>query len=154
MLSILVSMTKKGVIGRENKMPWRVKSESIMFRNITNGNTVIMGRKTYESIGRALPDRHNIVVSKTMRKASGVDVCRSIDEALAKAQAYGNAAFIVGGENLYRQTIPLVDRLYVSYMKGEFDGDKFFPEIDKSEWRIRSRQAFSDFEHVTYERKA
>ncbi len=154
MRSIIASMTKDRVIGKSNATPWHIKGELALFKKLTAGNTVIMGRKTFESIGRVLPDRHNIILSKTMQRVDGADVCPSLETAITKAEAYGKEIFFIGGESLFAQTIGMADRLHISYIKKDFDGDKFFPEISKKEWTEVSREDMGEFEHVLYSRKA
>lgn len=153
MISIVVSMTRKRVIGKKNKIPWRVKSEQLLFKKMTVGNTLVMGRKTFESIGRVLPDRHNVIVSKSLRNVKGADVYPSLKLALADTDAKHRHALVIGGQSIYEQALPLADRLYVSYMKKDFEGDSFFPEIEKNKWKPTSSTDFGDFRHVVYERR-
>jgi len=127
-LSIIVAMAKNRVIGKENDMPWHLPADLQHFRKITSGKPIIMGRKTYESIGRPLPNRHNIIVSRNRDyEAEGCDVVCSLEEAVEKAGEV-EELFIIGGGFLYEQTLNQADRLYLTFIDLEVDGDTFFPE--------------------------
>jgi len=143
------------VIGKNNDLPWRgkVRGELKHFKETTTGGTVIMGRKTYESIGRPRPQRNNIVVSSTMQAMKGIDVCQSIDAAIEKATAYDAQIFIIGGAGIYKQTITIADKMVLSYIKQDYEGDAFFPDFDKSDWDVTSTQSYDDFDVVTYIRR-
>jgi dihydrofolate reductase len=153
MIAIVVAMDKNRVIGRNNKIPWHISEEIKNFKRLTTGTTVIMGRRTFESIGKPLPDRNNIVISSSMPPTAGVDVCKTFEEGIIKAKSYGKDVFIIGGGTVYEQAMSLADKMYVSYVKGEHDGDVYFPEFDEKEWHIDSKQEFSEFELVVYSRK-
>lgn len=111
-----------------------------------------MGRRTFESIGRPLPNRNNIVLSPADLVVTGVDVVQSIDQALAVGQGYGKDIFIIGGAQVYAQFLPLVDCLYISYIKQNYEGDVFFPVFGWSDWKIVERIDYLEFEFVTYQR--
>lgn len=149
---IIAAMTKRGVIGHGNKLPWNIPDELKHFKQYTKGSTVIMGSRTFESIGRPLPNRHNIVLSPEEINIAGVDVCLSTDQALARAKEYGKDIFIIGGAYTYAQFLPIADRLYISYIKQDYDGDVFFPTVDWSMWRVVERVDNPAFEFVLYER--
>jgi len=153
MISIIAAIGKNRVIGCENKLPWNIQDDMKNFKRLTEGNVVIMGRKTFESIGKALSNRTNIVVSSSMKPANGIIVCKTVEEALQKAKAHGKEIFIIGGSAIFEQTIPLADRMYLSYVKGDYHGDVFFPEFDESKWKIASRTNFPEFELVEYVKK-
>ncbi len=153
MMSIIVAMDKNRVIGKNNRIPWHISEEVKNFKKLTTGNTVIMGRKTFESIGKPLPKRNNIVISSSMQQTQGIDVCKTIEEGIMKAKSYGKDIFIIGGGTVYEQTLSLADKMYISYVKGEYDGDAFFPEFDEKEWHIEKKEEFPDFELVIYVRK-
>lgn len=129
-ISIIVAMAKNRVIGKENDMPWHLPADLQHFRKITSGKPIIMGRKTYESIGRPLPKRHNIIISRnTEYKVEGCDVVSSLDEAV-KCAGEVEELFIIGGGFLYNQTIDQADRLYLTFIDLEVDGDTLFPEYE------------------------
>lgn len=145
-LSILVAMAKNGVIGKNNGLPWHLPADLKHFKSLTMGHTLIMGRKTYESIGRPLPGRTNIIVtSQTDFKVTGTIVVHSLDEALLMGTLSDTSSqncerFIIGGANLYRQTIALSQRMYITEIQRAFDGDTYFPAYDPEEWREKSRE--------------
>ena len=146
-ISIIVAMDKKGVIGIAGELPWRLPADLIHFKEITMGKPLIMGRKTHESIGRSLPGRKNIVVShsqdfkataKAIDKAMACVVVNSLDEALDEAmQEAGDVdeIMIIGGAGLYGQMLEHADRLYLTEVRAEVEGDVYFPEFDKSKWK-------------------
>lgn len=150
-------MTKDRVIGRNNSLPWNIPEDMQNFKNLTSGKTVIMGRKTFESIPekfRPLPNRHNIIVSRNMSLQPGIDVCKSVHEAIEKAKSYGKETFIIGGSSIYEQTLPLADKMYLSLVKKKYEGDSYFPNFNKDGWIVESRKDFQEFELLTYVRKA
>jgi len=149
---LIAALTRARVIGKDNRMPWRISEELKHFRRLTTGHPLIWGRKTFESTGR-LPKRRIVVVSRSLPpETEGVDVCRTLDEAVEKARSYGKEIFIAGGAEIYRQALPLADRLYLSYVKKDYDGDAYFPEFDESEWEIIKQEDHPDFTFVAYRR--
>jgi dihydrofolate reductase len=135
-LSLIVAMARNRVIGIDNRLPWRLPADLRRFKKLTLGHTLIMGRKTFESIGKPLPERTTIVVTRQQDYApEGVLVAHSVDEALAMAQGE-EEVFVAGGEEIFRQTLDRADRLYVTELQRNFHGDTFFPEFDESAWRI------------------
>lgn len=134
-LSLIVAMDRGGVIGRNNQLPWRLPADLAFFKRTTTGHPVIMGRKTFESIGRPLPGRLNIIVTRNAGyTADGCVVVHSPEEAL---RAAGNAkAFVIGGAELYRFFLPLADTLHVTRIEESFEGDAFFPELSPADWRL------------------
>jgi len=141
-ISIIAAVASNGVIGREGRIPWHLPADLRRFREITSGHAVIMGRKTYESIGRPLPDRLNIVVSRQAGFGpTGVAVAGSLQEALAMA-AGEDEVFICGGGEIYCQALPLADRIYMTLLDRPFDGDVFFPDIPADEFVETAREAF------------
>lgn len=133
MLSLIVAMANNRVIGKDNKMPWHLPADLQYFKKVTLGKTIIMGRKTYDSIGRPLPGRQNVVVTRQDNlQISGCDVVNSLAAALAMAAA---EVVIIGGANLYAQALPLVDRMYVTFIEHDFSGDTFFPRWDHALWK-------------------
>lgn len=157
MIIIISGMTKKRVIGKDDKLPWNIPEDLKNFKEITSGNTVIMGRKTFESIGKALPNRNNIVISKTMQPIDesefGIDICADVSEALAKAKEYKKDIFIIGGANIYKEFLPYADRLYLSLIKKEYDGNVFFPKYDENEWEEIEKKEFNEFDFIKLKKK-
>lgn len=152
MVILIAAMTRDRVIGKGNRMPWRIPEEFKHFRKLTTGHTLIWGRKTFESAGR-LPKRNIVIVSRSLpAETEGVDICRTLDEAIQKARSYGKDIFIAGGAEIYRQALPLADKLYLSYVKKDYDGDAYFPEFDESEWEIIKQEDHPDFTFVAYRR--
>jgi dihydrofolate reductase len=150
MLSLLVAASTTGVIGRDNALPWKLSADLRRFRRLTTGHAIIMGRKTYETIGRPLPERTNIVITRQVGFAApGCEVVATIDAAIAKAQAIhgvSDEVFIVGGAEIYRQTLDRADRLYLTQVETDAPGDAYLPPIDLAEWRLVevSRHAADD----------
>lgn len=140
-LSIITAIDKNRVIGIQNQLPWSLPADLIRFKRITWGKPIIMGRNTFDSIGRPLPGRKNIILSRTNLKYPGCCVYGSLQEAIDKNQDE-KEIFIIGGENLYRQTITLADRLYLTIIHHEFEGDTFFPEWDYSAWEVLKQEEF------------
>lgn len=148
-LSIIVAMDAKRVIGHENRLPWHLPADLKHFRQITMGKPILMGRKTWESIGRPLPGRTSIVITRDSNyTAEGCNVVHSIGEALAVAQGH-DEVMVIGGEQLYRQVLLDADTLYLTLVEGDFPGDAFFPELNQSEWREVERN-----EHAPDDRNA
>ena len=136
---MIVAIAKNRVIGHQNKMPWHLPAELQYFKRITMGHSIIMGRKTFQSIGRPLPGRQNIVVSRnTGFTATGVEVVHSIDEAIALTA--GEDAFVIGGATLYIEALPRADKLYLTEVDATPEGDTFFPALNAHEWREASRE--------------
>lgn len=137
-ISLVVAIAENGVIGREGGLPWRLSTDMKRFKALTMGKPIIMGRKTWESFPRRpLPGRRNIVITRDAAyRAEGAEVTGSLDEALALAGAGGEAGEIcvIGGGEIYRQALPIADRLHVTHVKAGIDGDTFFPEIDPKTW--------------------
>jgi len=151
-INLIVAMTKDRVIGLPNALPWHISEDLRRFKKITDGQTVIMGRNTYGSIGRPLPNRHNIVLSNKDEEIDGAEVCGSLEEGLRVAKATGKQVFIIGGACVYEQALPLVDVMYISHVKKNYEGTVYFPEYDLDEWREEAREEFDEFVAVTYKR--
>lgn len=134
-LSLIVAMAQNRVIGIENRLPWHLPEDMRWFRRHTLGKAVVMGRKTYESIGRPLRERRNIVVSRDPAFApAGVEVVRSLDEALAISAGAGEV-MVMGGESIYAQLLPRAERLYLTLVHAEVAGDAWFPQFQWPQWR-------------------
>jgi dihydrofolate reductase len=141
-ISLIVATDKKGVIGKDNALPWQMPADMAFFKKTTTGHPVIMGRKTFESIGRPLPDRQNIVVSHNPNfKADGVQVAQSIDKAIALGVvSHVNEIFIIGGQAVYEAALPKAQKIYLTLIHTDVDGDKHF-KYDPAEWTEISRQS-------------
>ncbi len=140
-LSAIVAMSENRVIGRHNQLPWHLPADLKHFKTLTSGHTIIMGRKTHEAIGRPLPQRTNIVITTNPHyNANGCIVVHSLEEALNHhAHAEEKEIFIIGGEQIYRQALKHVQRLYLTIVHHDIDGDAFFPEFDMHAWQEVSR---------------
>ena len=133
-LSIIVAMAANGVIGRDNELPWHLPADLQHFKQITMGKPILMGRKTFESIGRPLPGRSNIVITRDgSYTAGGCEVVTSIQAALEAASGH-DEVMVIGGAELYRQVLPEVETIYLTRIHEPFDGDTRFPEIRNTEW--------------------
>lgn len=138
-INLIVAMANNRVIGRAGKMPWHLPADFAWFRKTTLGHPVIMGRKTFDSIGRPLPGRRNIVVSRDPQwHAAGCEKFPSLDEALRSCEPVDDV-FVIGGATLYGQVLPRADRLYLTEVDAAPDGDTWFPALAAGEWRERSR---------------
>jgi dihydrofolate reductase len=157
-LALIAAVAKNGVIGRGNALPWRLSADMQRFRALTTGHAVIMGRKTWESIGRPLPGRQNIVVTRQRDYAApGAVVTGSLDEAMA-AIALPEPAYCIGGGELYAQALPRATTLHFTHIDREFSGDTRFPDLDASTWRETAREEHHApegyaYAFVTYERR-
>ena len=143
-LAVIAALGRNGVIGAGNGMPWHIPADLKRFRALTTGHTVIMGRKTAESIGRPLPGRENIVVTRNGALAApGCRIAGSLEEALAAA-SLPEPVFCIGGGELYRQALPLADEAYLTEIDAAFEGDTFFPALAHGEWREVAREEALD----------
>ena len=138
-LTLIVARARNGVIGKNNAMPWKIPGEQAYFKRVTMGHPIIMGRKTWQSIGRPLPGRRNIVVSRDASlDAPGAEVAASLDEALTRTQG-ATDVFVIGGAQLYAAALPRADRLLITEIDHDFDGDTTFPAPDPARWREAAR---------------
>ena len=157
-ISMIVARSRNHVIGRDNQMPWKISADLQFFKKVTMGHPVIMGRKTWESIGRPLPGRRNIVVSRnTDLQLTGAEVVHSLDAALATLNEFPRV-FVIGGEQLFTQAFPRADRLYITEIDIDIDGgDTFFKVPDPEQWKEIERTPVSEgeitFSLITLERK-
>ena len=136
-ISAIVAMASNRVIGNRGDIPWKIPGEQKMFKEITMGHTVIMGRKTYESIGRPLPGRTNVVITRQSGyQADGCIVVHDLSSALQSCPAGEDEAFICGGGQLYREAMPATDRVYLTLLSREVEGDTYFPEISEAEFKL------------------
>ncbi len=141
-ISLIVARADNRVIGRRGRLPWRIPADMKYFKRVTMGKPIVMGRKTYESIGVALPGRTNIVVTNNPTiEAPDIKKARSIHEALKLAREEGGQeVMVIGGGQVYDATLPIADRIYLTEVHENVDGDAWFPHIDKSLWREISRE--------------
>lgn len=139
-LTLIAARARNGVIGRNNQMPWKIPGEQAYFKRMTMGHPIVMGRKTWESIGRPLPGRRNIVITRDRAySAIGADVVGSLDEALSLAGA-ADEIFVIGGGQLYAEAMSRASRLLLTEIDADFDGDTFMPAPDRTQWRETSRE--------------
>jgi dihydrofolate reductase len=164
-LAIIVAAAENGVIGKNNALPWRIPADMRYFKQTTMGKPIVMGRKTFESIGKPLPGRTNIVITRNSAfVAEGIKVVSSLDEALKLAEdiAVADGAeelVVIGGAEIYRSAMPRADRLYLTEVHASVEGDALLPEIDWAHWREVGRERHQaespgehDFSFVRYER--
>jgi len=150
MISIIVAMDRNRVIGKDDRMPWKLPADLAYFRKVTLGHTVVMGRKTFESIGKPLDGRKNIILTRDRGYAKeGCTVVHSIEEALKMIQDE-EECFIIGGAEIYSAFLPYTQKLYITYIDHEFEGDTYFPEINYGEWRMVSRTPGPKNEKISF----
>jgi dihydrofolate reductase len=141
-ISFIVAASENNVIGKDNKLPWCLPTDMRYFKNVTWGMPVIMGRKSFESLGKALKGRTNIVVTRNDKwKAEDTQAAQTVDQAIAlAAQTDAKEIFIIGGAEIFRSAWPSADRIYLTLVHGNFDGDAFFPEMEQGEWNLISNR--------------
>jgi dihydrofolate reductase len=150
---IVVAVGRNGVIGVDGGLPWRIPEDMARFKRLTMGHALVMGRETFASIGRPLPGRANIVLTRRPEWShEGVEVAGSLDDALVIAASRGQDAYIAGGAEVYRAGLAVADRIEMTEVDAEPDGDTWFPEVDWSQWRKSSREPHPGFTFVTYDR--
>ena len=142
MISLLVAMDKNRVIGVNNQLPWHLPSDLAYFKRVTMGHPIIMGRKAHDSIGRVLPGRENIILTRNSNySAPGCTVIYSVDDIKRlNAERKNEELFVIGGAELFNHVLDFSDRLYITLIEDEFDGDTFFPEINEDEWELVSKE--------------
>lgn len=159
MISIIVAVARNGVIGDKNRLLWHIAEDLRHFKAITTGHPVVMGRKTYESLGRPLPNRTNVVVTRQRIGIPGCTVVHSLEEALT---LFGpdEEVFVIGGAQIYAEALPLADRFYLTRVERDYEGDTRFPAWDESAWRLAACETFAcgaqypwPFRFETYERR-
>jgi len=157
-ISMIVARSRNHVIGRDNQMPWKISADLQFFKRVTMGHPVVMGRKTWESIGRPLPGRRNIVVSRNPQlQLTGAEVAGSLDEALDRLRE-SPRVFVIGGEQLFKQAFDKADRLYITEIDLDIDGgDTFFHVPDPASWKEIERTSGAEgditFHFITLERQ-
>ena len=159
-ISLIAAMDKNRLIGRDNGLPWHLPADFMHFKKVTMGKPVVMGRKTFESIGKPLPGRKNIVISRGDFEADGVVVVDSIEAAMAEVFD-AEEVMIIGGASFYEQMIGGAHKMYLTLVDADCEGDAWFPEFDQDEWMIESEESFVadeknnfDFKIVEYSRKS
>ena len=143
-ISHIVAMSNNQVIGINNDLPWSLKDDLAHFKKYTTGKIIIMGRKTFESIGRPLPNRDNFVISSTLNSVDGVSIFPSLDDALAAANAQNthDEIAIIGGGYLFRDSINIFNKLVLTRVNCSIEGDVFYPEIDFNRWKLEGKEDF------------
>lgn len=156
-IALIAAMARNRVIGNNNSLPWHLPEDLQAFKRITLGKPVIMGRKTFDSIGRPLPGRVNIVLSRQQGwQPEGVFVVADLDQAIARARALADPAceeiMVIGGEQIYRQALPFAQRLYLTQVDIEVAGDARFPDLDERHWRqVSAVKGFSEKTQISFE---
>lgn len=160
-INLIVAMTEEGIIGRGNDLPWHIPEDLKHFKKTTLSNIILMGRKTFESIGKPLPGRKNFILTsdpekipQQVRDQENIFIFPSFTDAAGAASSMAEELYIIGGASVYRDTIKYADRLYVSKVKMNYPGDVYFPEYDKSEWVLEGDEDYQDFTLEIYERKS
>ena len=152
-VAIIVAMTKDRVIGSGDALPWHLPEDLQLFKRLTMGCTIIMGHQTHASIGRPLPGRHNIVLSRARKVLPGVQVCDSFMNSLTAAAQQGRPVFVIGGEELYRKALPIASELHITWVKATVPGDRHFPQFDLTDWILCEDVDHSGFHYTRYRRK-
>jgi dihydrofolate reductase len=141
MIAIVVAAAENNVIGKDNGLIWHLPADLRHFKQITMGHPILMGRKTYESIGKPLPGRTSIIVTTQKDyEAEGCIVTHSLQEALEKAKQLDEAIYIIGGAEIYKRALPLTDTIYLTRLHHTFDGDVYFPELKEAEWESMEQE--------------
>ena len=151
MIAIVVAVAENNVIGKDNQLIWHLPADLRFFKNLTMGHPILMGRKTYESIGKPLPGRTTVIVTRQHDfEALGCIVTNSVDEAIAEARKLDQDVYIIGGAEIYKQALNKVDTIYLTRVHHAFDGDTFFPEIDEKNWEVASEEKHEPDEKNKY----
>lgn len=152
-VALITAMTRDRVIGSRGALPWHLPDDLQLFKRLTLGCTVMMGRKTLSSIGQPLPERHNIVLSRSCSELVGAEVCGSLMEGLLAATRIGRPLFVIGGAQLYHQALPITSELHISWVKAAHTGNIYFPEFDLADWVSCDEKDYPDFYYVHYRRR-
>lgn len=162
MLSIIVAIAKNNAIGKDNKLLWHLPEDLKRFKRMTTGHNIIMGRKTFESLGRVLPNRHHVILCNDAKLNIEDENVEILDD-ISKLDKYINSDeenFVIGGATMYKLLMPYAKKMYITEIDKEFDGDVYFPEISLNEWNATEREKGPEdnendfeYEYVTYERK-
>lgn len=164
-LALIAAYSQNRVVGFDNKLPWHLPEDLQYFKRCTSGKAIIMGRKTFESIGRPLPNRTNIVITRNAQfQAEGVKVVSNLEDAIEMAKAVNDVngvdeVMVIGGATIYELALPLADRLYLTHVHAHIEGDAYFPEVDFSKWHEMQRADYAasesnpyDYSFVVYEK--
>ncbi len=158
-ITLVVAMGKQNQIGLNGTMPWHLSDDLQNFKKITSGHTIILGRKTFDSIGKALPKRMNFVITSQPDRINSYEVCsfNNLEKAIDKAKMFDDKIFIIGGASIYEQSLDEVDRMIITHVNYSGNADTYFPDIDYNQWKVVEKQSFTknkendfDFEIVTY----
>lgn len=162
MISLLVAMDRNHVIGFENGMPWHLPKDLRFFKEVTTGSTIIMGRKTFESIGRVLPNRNNVVLTRRQTEfPEGIEVISELSAVQKRNEQHPDEEFfVIGGGAIFEQILPYADRMYITWIDETFNGDTFFPHFSEDEWTLTSKEKGEkdeknpyDYYFLQYDRK-
>jgi dihydrofolate reductase len=161
MLSFIVAMDKNRLIGKNNQLPWHLPEDLKFFKRVTMGHPIVMGRKTHESIGRILPGRENIVITRQQDYiCKGCTMFYSVDAFINYSKEQNDEIFVIGGAEIFKETFPYADRLYITFINEEFEGDTYFPNFNEEEWNlvsvekgIKDEMNPYDYEFRIYDRK-
>lgn len=149
---MISAMGRNRVIGSGDGMPWNVPEEYAQFLSLVAGQTMIMGRKSWEIFGGDLDDVRAIVVSRSLQRVAGAEVAHSLNEALEQGRRGPGRLFVAGGAQIYRQALPSAEEMMLSYIDGDFSGDAKFPEFDEADWAVLERRRHPEFQFVHYRR--
>ncbi|MDP4083540.1 MAG: dihydrofolate reductase [Bacillota bacterium] len=139
MISYIVAMDENRVIGKENQLPWRLPEDLKFFKRVTMGHPVAMGRKTFESIGRKLPGRENMIITRNREfQCEDCTIFYSVQDFVEDSKRRNEEVFVIGGAEIFKESFPFVDRLYITHIHERFSGDTFFPEFNIQEWMLQS----------------
>lgn len=154
LVTIVAAVAANGVIGRDGALPWHLPDDLRHMKRLTTGHVLVMGRRTFDSIGRPLPQRTTVVVTRQPDwHVEGVLTAASVPEALARAAEVDEEVFVLGGHEVFRDAIPVADRMVISQVDARPDGDTVFPPVDWAAWQERSREPYDGFTVVTYDRR-
>ncbi len=149
---IIAALGANRVIGVDGTMPWWIPEEYQMFLDYIAGHSVIFGRKTYGYFSKELPAKHVFIVTRQDVRYDNAVACPSFEDAIQQAERHSKDIYIAGGGAIYEQALDVADKMYLSYIKGDYAGDTFFPEFDKSKWRVEQRVDYPGFEFVVYDK--
>lgn len=155
-IHIIVAMTKNRIIGNDGKLIWHIKEDMLLFKELTINNTVIMGRNTWDSIPekfRPLPNRKNIIISRTLSDAKGATITRNINDAIKVSKNNNDQIFCIGGAQIYKEFLELADYLHISWVKKNYQGNIIFPKINFEKWEEIHTKEFDKFIYKKYKRK-
>lgn len=155
-INIIAAMTEDRVIGCNGRIPWKIPEETKLFKELTTGNTVIMGRNTWDSLPekfKPLPNRTNIIVSTAMGEQDGAIVCKTIQEAVQIACNHAGEIYCIGGAKVYSAILPLSETLHISWIKRQYKGEVYFPKINLDEWSLEETKEFNEFTYKKYSRR-